>query len=265
MTKTVFRTTAKKTPSPAVQFGPGETIFSEGDAGADMFIIQSGRVEIVKSIGGSERRLAILEKGDFFGEMAMLEELPRNATARALEKVIALSVSAATFEQMLRENPEIVVRMMRMMSARLRQVEDELDRAARAADAATVIETPRSEEAVALEAVKQGEVTHCLATENGETTFRLSGGSETSIGRRDPVTGIDPDIDLTALDTHRSTSRSHAKIYHRGRKFFLREEVGTSNGTFVNDNRLQTGVPVELVEGDQVRFGLVKLVFRAAG
>ena len=58
-------------------------------------------------------------------------------------------------------------------------------------------------------------------------------------------------------------SRAHARIYHRGRKFFLREEIGTSNGTFLNENRLQTGVPVELVDGDHVRFGLVKLVFRA--
>ncbi len=93
--------------------------------------------------------------------------------------------------------------------------------------------------------------------------FHLSVGSETSIGRRDPVTGIDPDVDLTPIDTHRSTSRAHARIYHRGRKFFLREEIGTSNGTFLNETKLQTGVPVELVDGDQVRFGLVKLIFRA--
>ena len=109
---------------------------------------------------------------------------------------------------------------------------------------------------------KKSPGSHRLISENGETVFHLSVGSETSIGRRDPVTGIDPDVDLTTVDTHRSTSRAHAKIYHRGRKFFLREEIGTSNGTFVNENRLQTGVPVELVDGDQVRFGLVKLLFR---
>ena len=260
MTKTVFRTTAKKTPSsPIVQFGPGDVIFSEGDAGAEMFILQVGRVEILKMIGGEERRLAVLDKGDFFGEMAMLEELPRNATARALDRVSAIAVSPGTFDQMLRENPEIVVRMMRTRSARLRQVEDDLDRMAHAAAASG---TPHREEAPRPTAKKTPGV-HRLASENGETVFHLSVGSETSIGRRDPVTGIDPDIDLTTLDTHRSTSRAHAKIYHRGRKFFLREEIGTSNGTFLNEGRLQTGVPVELVDGDQVRFGLVKLIFRA--
>jgi pSer/pThr/pTyr-binding forkhead associated (FHA) protein len=225
-----------------------------------MFIIQSGRVEIVKSIGGENRRLAILEKGDFFGEMAMLEELPRNATARAIDQVSALTVSPVTFDQMLRENPEIVVRMMRKLSARLRQVEDELDRMAHTAAAAGAsLPTPAEAHATA----NKEPSTHRLVSDNGETVFHLSMGSETSIGRRDPVTGIDPDVDLTSLDTHRSTSRAHARIYHRGRKFFLREEIGTSNGTFLNETKLQTGVPVELVDGDRVRFGLVKLTFRA--
>jgi len=259
MTKTVFKTTSKRPPAPVVQFAPGEAIFSEGDAGADMFIIQSGRVEIIKMIGGEERRLAILEKGDFFGEMAMLEELPRNATARALDRVSAIAVSPGTFDQMLRENPEIVVRMMRKLSARLRQVEDDLDRLATHA----ALSGSRPAEVEARPSAKKAAGAHRLVSENGETVFHLSVGSETSIGRRDPVTGIDPDIDLSDIDTHRSTSRAHAKIYHRGRKFFLREEIGTSNGTFLNESRLQTGVPVELADGDQVRFGLVKLIFRA--
>jgi CRP-like cAMP-binding protein len=258
MNKTVFRTTAKKPESPVAQFASGEVIFSEGDAGAEMFILQSGRVEILKLIGGEERRLAVLEKGDFFGEMAMLEELPRNATARALDRVSAITVSPGTFDQMLRENPEIVVRMMRKLSARLRQVEDDLDRMAHAAAAGA----PRPPEAPRPSA-KKAAGTQRLVSEDGKTVFHLSVGSETSIGRRDPVTGIDPDVDLTTVDTHRSTSRAHAKIYHRGRKFFLREEIGTSNGTYLNETRLQTGVPIELVEGDHVRFGLVKLIFRA--
>jgi CRP-like cAMP-binding protein len=259
MTKTVFRTTAKKPSNPVVQFAPGEVVFAEGDAGGEMFIIQSGRVEILKVIGGEDRRLAILEKGDFFGEMAMLEELPRNATARAIDQVSALTVSPITFDQMLRENPEIVVRMMRKLSARLRQVENDLDRMAHAVATGAKQPAPAESRATA----KKAPSTHRLISDNGATVFHLSLGSETSIGRRDPVTGIDPDVDLTAIDTHRSTSRAHARIYHRGRKFFLREEIGTSNGTFLNETRLQTGVPVELVDGDHVRFGLVKLVFRA--
>ena len=93
--------------------------------------------------------------------------------------------------------------------------------------------------------------------------FALAKGPETMIGRRDPVTGIDPDIDLTPADTQRSISRRHAKIYRREGKFFIAEEIGTMNGTFVNGTRLETGVPTEIKYGDDVRCGLVNLKFRA--
>ena len=56
--------------------------------------------------------------------------------------------------------------------------------------------------------------------------FSLSTGSETTIGRKDPVTGIFPDIDLTPVDHQRSISRRHAKIYRRGPKFFVGAEIG---------------------------------------
>ncbi|MEE2775360.1 MAG: FHA domain-containing protein [Acidobacteriota bacterium] len=92
--------------------------------------------------------------------------------------------------------------------------------------------------------------------------FRLSVGSETTVGRRDPLTGVDPDVDLSPVDQHRSINRVHAKVYHRGTKFFVREEIGASNGTFISDEKLETGVPAELNDGDRLRFGLAKLLFR---
>ena len=55
----------------------GDIIFSEGDIGTDMYIIQSGTVELLKAIGSETRVLATLEKGDFFGEMSVLEDVPR--------------------------------------------------------------------------------------------------------------------------------------------------------------------------------------------
>jgi pSer/pThr/pTyr-binding forkhead associated (FHA) protein len=84
-------------------------------------------------------------------------------------------------------------------------------------------------------------------------------GPETTVGRRDPVTGIFPDVDLTPVDNQRSVSRRHAKIYRRGAKFFLAEEIGTMNATFLNGNRLETGVPGEIAPGAELRFGVVVL------
>jgi pSer/pThr/pTyr-binding forkhead associated (FHA) protein len=92
--------------------------------------------------------------------------------------------------------------------------------------------------------------------------FPLSLGPQTSVGRKDPVTGIYPDVDLTPLDTQRSVSRRHAKIHRRGSKFFAAQEIGTMNSTFVNGSRLDTGIPEEIRPGDELRFGMVVTQFQ---
>ena len=66
----------------SVDFSAGEIIFREGDLGTEMYIISEGKVEILNRLGEDDRVLAVLEKGDFFGEMSVLEDLPRAATAR---------------------------------------------------------------------------------------------------------------------------------------------------------------------------------------
>src|SRR5262249_58895148 len=95
------------------------------------------------------------------------------------------------------------------------------------------------------------------------TAFFFSKGDETPIGRADPVTGILPDVDLTPVDTNRSVSRRHAKIIRSGSEYHVLEEVGTVNGTYVNDQRIPTGVPVTLHNGDLLKIGLIsfKTVF----
>ncbi|OYV91090.1 MAG: hypothetical protein B7Z68_10995 [Acidobacteria bacterium 21-70-11] len=67
------------------RFPAGSVIFREGDLGREMFIIQKGHVRISLSVGDHEQEVAVLEKGDFFGEMALLEQSPaRSATAVAV-------------------------------------------------------------------------------------------------------------------------------------------------------------------------------------
>ncbi len=255
MNKPVFKTTSKKPslPSYTVEFSAGDYVFREGDLGTEMYILHEGRVEILKAMKGDEKQLAVLEKGDFFGEMAILEDLPRTASARALTPVKVLHINGSTFDQMLRSNPEIAVRMMRKLSRRLRET-DRLLRDAIGAAPGPVVEMPTPQEAM-VDAAPQR-----LVHEKSNMEFFLSRGAETTIGRRDPVTGIHPDVDLTPVDTQRSISRRHAKIYRRANKFFVAEEIGTMNGTFVNGVRIETGVPAEVRNGDEVRCGLVPLI-----
>jgi hypothetical protein len=256
MAKPVFRSTgsaAKKTYT--VEVKAGDFIFREGELGTEMYVINEGKVEILNKVGEEEQVLAVLEKGDFFGEMSVLEDMPRAASARALTDVRMLQINGSTFDQLLRGNPEIAVRMMRKLSRRLRET-DELLKGILGTKVGSR-ELPRPEVQTPSEAPER--LVHPPST----MEFHLSLGSETTIGRKDPVTGIYPDIDLTPVDNQRSVSRRHAKIFRRGSKFFFSEEIGTMNSTYLNGKRLETGIPAEIQPGDELRFGVVVLRFEA--
>lgn len=98
---------------------PGEVLFREGEAGDTMYVIQSGSVRITKAVKGEEKTLAILGPGEFFGEMAILNGKPRNATAVVEEAARVLVLGARTFEQMVVSNAEIAVRMIKKLARRL--------------------------------------------------------------------------------------------------------------------------------------------------
>lgn len=233
----------------------GGTIFSEGDLGTEMFVIQSGSVDILKRVHGEETLLATLEKGDFFGEMSILEDVPRTADARARVDCEIVRIDQSTFDEMLRNNGEIAVRMLRKLSRRLRETTLLLEQS-------TGVPRSLDESAEFLSSVGDRHEIYRLVPDGGGEDFYLNRDGDTTVGRIDPVTGIRPDVDLTTLDTQRSVSRRHAKVFHDGKDFAVVEEIGTMNGTFVNGQRVATGNPVPVHDGDRLRFGLVDLTFR---
>src|SRR5215468_10127553 len=107
---------------PFVEFAAGTVVFREGDAGGDMFIVESGQIDILRKARGDEP-VASLGPGDFFGEMAMLEDQPRFASAVARSNVRALRIERAAFADVLKQNVEIAVRIMRKLVARHRRAE----------------------------------------------------------------------------------------------------------------------------------------------
>ncbi|MBI5883787.1 MAG: cyclic nucleotide-binding domain-containing protein [Elusimicrobia bacterium] len=103
----------------------GEVIFEEGDIGRAMFILETGRIELgMRDQAGKSRKIFTLEPGDFFGEMAMLERLPRSASARAIERSQVHLLYRANLEEILHYHPRIGVSIMthlaHLMSMRLR-------------------------------------------------------------------------------------------------------------------------------------------------
>ncbi|MDR1444989.1 MAG: Crp/Fnr family transcriptional regulator [Treponema sp.] len=103
----------------AKTFKQGEIIFSEFEPGGDFYVIQSGRVRLVKIIGDFEKTLDIIGPPDMFGEMAILENSPRSATAIALDDVQVLEFNARNFEVLLLGNPQIALRVLRMFCKRI--------------------------------------------------------------------------------------------------------------------------------------------------
>lgn len=94
-------------------------IFSECQSGHDMFLIQEGSVKISKVVDGNEVTLALLKKGDMFGEMALLENKPRSASAIAHEDCRLLTVNSANFNQMVTTQPQLIARLTTMLADRL--------------------------------------------------------------------------------------------------------------------------------------------------
>ena len=94
-------------------------IFSEGEPGEELFIIQRGSVKIAKIVDNNEVLLAVLKTGDIFGEMALLESRPRAACAVAYEECQLMTVNRANFERMVRSQPQIVARLTTLLAERI--------------------------------------------------------------------------------------------------------------------------------------------------
>lgn len=104
-------------------------IFSESQNGAEMFIIQSGEVEISKVVQGNEVVLAVLKKGDMFGEMALLENKPRSASAIARTDCVLMVINRSNFNQMVSTQPQLIFKLTITLSERIWSMYRQLENA----------------------------------------------------------------------------------------------------------------------------------------
>ena len=100
-------------------FQSGEMIFSEFEPGDTFYLIQSGRVQLSKLIGDIEKTLDILQPSDMFGDMAILENSPRSATAIALDTVKVLEFNSQNFEILMLGNPQIALKLLKVFCKRI--------------------------------------------------------------------------------------------------------------------------------------------------
>ena len=244
-------------------FEKGHVLFREGEDGEDMYIIQSGKVAIKKKVKDGDALLAVLEKGDFFGEMVILERAPRSATAEVAEAGDLIVINGETFGDMIRANPEIAVRMMRKQSIRLRETNKQLEMVMEGKGG--VVGPALATEARAAATPTSGTVTaqargYFMSPSTGNVFPVLT--ADALIGRFDSVTGTSPEVDLTKEDQSRNISRRHARIVQKEGKFFVAEEIGTMNGTFLNGKKLPNGVLTPIKDGDELTLCRLVLNFK---
>jgi CRP-like cAMP-binding protein len=238
-------------------FTKGTVLFLEGDEGEDMYIIQSGKVAIKKRVPHGEATLAVLEKGDFFGEMAVLERMPRSATAEMAEDGDLIVIGSDVFGDMIKANPEIAVRMMRKYSIRLRETTKQIEQLA---GGGAMPEAPAKEKTPSAGTVQAEAMAYFVSTHTGNVfpVFK----TDSLIGRYDSVTGMSPEVDLTNEDQSRNISRRHARLVVKDGKHFIAEEIGTMNGTFLNGQKLANGVLTPIKDGDELTLCRLSLTFK---
>lgn len=108
-------------------FPQGTVLFREGESGHEMYVIHAGRVKLTRGKGSLEQTLAVLPPGEFFGEMAIVMDQPRTATATVVEDARLLVLDASTFESMVRNNAEIALRIIKKLATRLEAANTQVD------------------------------------------------------------------------------------------------------------------------------------------
>ena len=230
-----------------LSFKEGEIVYRRGEMAQQMYVILTGKIRMYVGSEPQGEWTEELTKGDFFGEGSLLEPIARIHTAVALEDSEVVTISRGTFLRMIRQNPEVSVKMMQRLAQRNRELTAKVDM-----DSTRGMRVRPQLASVSL-----------VSVISGKKYMILSHGA--LVGRYDPNTGIHPDIDLTEEDPQLSVSRRHARILCEHNRYFLVEEHGVANGTYIKGERLAPGDARELKAGDRVGFGMVVLFFEKLG
>ena len=111
-------------------FKKGTKIIEEGTLSDCAYLIESGRVQVSKTMSnGEEQVIGILEENDIFGEMSLIDSLPRSATVLALEDCTISVITPEIFNSLSKHNPEALMPILKILASRLRKVLNILERA----------------------------------------------------------------------------------------------------------------------------------------
>lgn len=207
-------------------FEAGEVIFQKGDRSEIAYVIESGEVEIFDGPSDGSTRIALLSAGDIFGEMGLIDEVPRSRGARAMSQVVASRMNQNDFVTLLRENPDECLRYMRLLFERLRGMNSQIAPMQKDKPASKV------EQGAALRMVADSNRVKHLIPEGGLVIKRFP----FNVGRksRDPLARNDLSIEDEKPYT---VSRDHFAFVHRQGQVLVRDR-GSYLGLQVNGKHI---------------------------
>jgi len=238
----------------------GDIIYKKGDIQTDFYILNKGKVQLKDE--GSGQILVSLTKGDFFGEESLNNEQNAIYSVEVIEDADMIKIPYISLTEMLKQTPDIALKILKKLSEKHIKIQTVLmDMLAAAPDAK---EKPEAKEVKKEDQTSEKintEVKAYLIIQRSNRLVQLT-KTQTFLGRRDYTTGFVPDIDLTDEDEEKYISRKHSKIQFKDGKFYLSEEPGAINGTFLNGSKLQTGVKHELHAEDEITLCHLNIIFK---
>ncbi len=241
-------------------FKTGDVIYEKGDLQTDFYIINKGKVQL--KIEGNDLILATLTKGDFFGEESLNSDHIAAYTVDVIEDSDIIEIPYVYLVDMMKKNTKIALKILKklseknlkilnntlLMKKKIVIVDKEEDANEETHDDAIAEKIP-------------SDIKAYLVIQRSNRIVQLI-KKKTFLGRRDYTTGFIPDVDLTREDEEKYISRKHSSISYINDKFYIAEEPGSVNGTYLNGNKLNTSVKYELKNGDELTLCHLNLKFK---
>jgi CRP-like cAMP-binding protein len=242
------------------KYKAGAVIYQKGDNQTDFFIINKGKVQLKSD--GNGQILTTLGKGDFFGEESLNSEQNAIYTVEVIEDADMIKIPYVSLTEMLKQMPDIALKVLKKLSEKHIKIQTVL--MSMAAHSPQVNIKPAGKEAKKEDQTSEKispDIKAYLIIQRSNRIVQLT-KTVTVLGRRDYTTGFVPDIDLTDEDEEKYISRKHSQVLFKDGKFYLSEEPGAINGTFLNGSKLQTGVKHELHTEDEITLCQLNVVFK---
>ncbi len=238
-------------------YSKGDIIFKCDDNNKSLLVIHKGRVKLKRRIDDKIYDVAELSKGDIITFNTFAIESTRVYIAEALDdETILIEIPQNLFSSFIYKNPEISLKVIRKISTLLLRTENEFRQAMNLVNSMYSKDKKEPEKKRLPSNVKA-----YFIVEKTMKKIQLV-HTKTIIGRRDVSSGFVPDIDLSEEDKEKYISRRHAIVFFDQGEFYVKEEIGVINGTFLNGEKLKTNVPYKLKNGDVLRLCHLNLLFK---